>query len=73
MSKFNGFFKDWAISKYNATHNDGRKLWIASGLSFFKDESHSVATLMGFNRFERYQLWQELKKEVKRRNLKGLG
>jgi hypothetical protein len=69
MSKFDGFFKDWSINDYTASHKDGRKLWVANGFLFFRSESHKKASMRGFNLRERYQLWKELKAEIRRRDL----
>lgn len=69
MSKFDGFFKDWVISDYEAVHRDGRKLWVANGFLFLKSESHRKTTLIGFSLIDRYKLWRELKREVRKRNI----
>lgn len=63
------YFKDWAIGYYRANHSDGRELWICNGFSAFKDCGNK-AFLMGFNIFDKYIFWKELRAEIRRRNLK---
>lgn len=65
MSDFNGYFKDWNITAYQATHKDGRSLWIANGFMMLADQSHYKASLKGYGLIDRYRLWKELKRQIR--------
>ena len=78
-NKIKGYFKDFEMSSFQAWNNEKKVLlWISNGFWFFKDDSayfssttvkfkKEVPFLSTLNIFEKYTLWKELQREIKRR------
>ena len=65
-----GIFADWDFSDHYVIKNDKSALWVCSGFSFFKDY-WGAPFLIGFGLIDRWRLWREYRREVRRRALAG--
>lgn len=71
----NNIFSTWKINGYRA-ENENHCLWICNGFIFFRDcdsfGNNPKPFLMHLSWFQRYRLWRELKREMRRRSFESI-
>ena len=70
-SKYHGIFSDWEL-KYSAIYKGKHCLMVGYGFLSFDDDLYQsrVAFLRGLSLWDRWLLWREWKREMKRRLMK---